>query len=278
MSRATPPSGRRRRSLWISTILGLILLVFACLFYRTFQRKQQTVHLSEAVRKNDKVQVRALLAQGADPNAAMDLPSLGLAEMLRIAFHLSKPRTHGTTIFMYAAGHCNSAIVQSLLDAGGDVHDQTSSGTTALNIAAGTNLCWYPNLNQNVVLLVEHGADVNHSDKYGVTPLSHAADDPENLTYLLAHGADPNRADLYGITPLIVASALDNSASTRALLQAGANINALTSDGTTALMGAAGARHFKIVLLLLQSGADATIRDQKGRTAEDTQRRSTSRR
>ncbi|MCW3051742.1 MAG: Ankyrin [Chthonomonadales bacterium] len=236
--------------------------------YRIADRNTQTALLREAVHKKNAVLVRALLAKGADPNAPYVAPPLGFADMLRVAFHLSRPHKSGSTIFMHAAVSSPTPILQSLLEAGGNIHDQTASGATALNMAA-RDTSWYPKLNGNLVFLVEHGADINHADNLGETPLYAAANNPQDLAFLIAHGADPNRPNRVGNTPLVVASAMGNPVTLQALLQAGADIQSRNVVGVTALMDAADAGEAKTVFVLLKSGADPTLRDQTGHTAED---------
>ena len=269
MSTPNRSGGKRRFLLLLSLVVGGILLVTVALVYPVAERNAQTALLREAVHKKDAGMVRLLLAKGADPNALYVAPPSGFADLLQAAFHLGKPHKNGSTIFIYAAGNCPTPILQSLLEAGGNVRDETAYEKTALNMAAGASLFWYPKLNGNLAFLVEHGADVNHADKLGETPLYAAADNPQDLAFLLAHGADPNRADRVGNTPLLVAAALGNTVTMQALLQAGANLHARNVKGVTALMEAADAGEIKTVSFLLKSGADPTMRDQKGQTAED---------
>jgi len=261
--------GKRRLLLILSLVVGVILLVTAALVYRVADRNTQTALLREAVHKNDVGLVHALLARGADPNALFVAPPMGFDEMLRVAFHLGKPRKNGSTIFMHAAGSSPTPILQSLLEAGGDVHDQTATGATALNIAARNILFWYPKVNGNLVLLVEHGADVNHAADQGETPLYVAADSTQDVQFLLAHGANPNRPDRFGNTPLMVAAALGNPVTTQAMLKAGASIEAHNVMGETALMEAADSGKAEAVSVLLKNGADPRVRDTTGKTAAD---------
>jgi len=260
--------GRRRLPLLLALVLGLILIVTACLVYPVADRNTQTALLREAVHKKNAGLVRALLAKGADPNALYVAPPLGFADMLRVAFHLARPHQNGSTIFMHAAVACPTPILQSLLEAGGNVHDQAASGATALNMAA-RDTSWYPRLNGNLVFLVEHGADINHADNLGETSLYAAANNPQDLAFLLAHGADPNRANRVGNGPLMVAAAMGNTVTLQALLKAGANVQTRNVVGVTALMEAADAGEAKTVSVLLKNGADPTLQDQTRHTAED---------
>jgi len=90
-------------------------------------------------------------------------------------------------------------------------------------------------------VLLEHGADPNAKDEWGVTPLHLAAYDGyrDLVKLLLDHGADPNAVDNFGSTPL------------HAALERGRHADA------------------DIVKLLLERGADPTIPDRYGRTPID---------
>lgn len=94
------------------------------------------------------------------------------------------------------------------------------------------------------LLLIEHGANVNHRDAGGTTPLMLAADG----------GRYPPMEDQ---SPLVMET----------LLKRGAKINAQDSKGRTTLM--ISALHLRPVLvrLLLKHGARANLKTKKGETA-----------
>lgn len=100
--------------------------------------------------------------------------------------------------------------------------------------------------------LLKSGADVNRTDKNGVTPLHHAVRfrSPAGVKMLIEHGANVNQAcRRSGSTPLH-----------RAVRSTGA-------PGTAGRQAEAR----EIVEMLLSAGADASIRNKRGRTpADDT--------
>ena len=98
---------------------------------------------------------------------------------------------------------------------------------------------------------------------------------PYALDRLLSAGADPNHANDFGKTPLMVAAHLDRPDSVRRLIKAGANVNAATSpaavsgdgpqrSGRTALMYAAENASPITIKALLDAGADLKAKDSAG--------------
>lgn len=93
--------------------------------------------------------VKALLEAGANPNYR---------------------NRHGMTATWIAAGHANSEVLRSLLDAGGDMYAENDSCTDVLGralilgIENHTSRRW-----DNYQLLLDRGIDVNHRDSCGGT-------------------------------------------------------------------------------------------------------------
>lgn len=84
---------------------------------------------------------------------------------------------------------------------------------------------------------------------------------------LLEHGADPEHRDGPGMTPVIYSTVNNHKEILKMLIDAGADVNTASASGFTAFMAAAGYRGPEIIDVLLEHGADIGVRDQSGRTA-----------
>jgi ankyrin repeat protein len=86
---------------------------------------------------------------------------------------------------------------------------------------------------------------------------------------LIAAGADFNHADIDGMTPLMFATDEESAEGTKLLLQAGANPNLRNEHGQTALMTAAHHGDLYTAVALLEAGANPELTDNHGKTAYD---------
>jgi uncharacterized protein YecT (DUF1311 family) len=99
---------------------------------------------------------------------------------------------------------------------------------------------------------------------------------PYALDQLLGAGADPNHVNAFGKTPLMVAAHFDRPDSVKKLLEAGAKVDAVTTAGSatwmdepkrtgrTALMYAAENAGPAVIKAMLDAGANANARDSAG--------------
>ena len=286
--------------------MGLIVLL---LLASASQDPKELVFLSlAAARAGDSVEVRALLAAGADVNGA---------------------DPDGRTALMVAAGRNDQTLVELLLDAGADAGQRDIEGVSALTIAkadgfrdivallrdAGASESQEELLDEAVragdldavARLLDEGADANALDTNDYqTPLMTALElrELEILLRLVQAGADPTRegtgiqtsgenaisvaarqSSPWALRVLLQARArqadLDralmigcaNVAIVRVALEAGANVNARGRRDETPLICAASAGSAEAVSALLEAGAnvDATSRD--GRTASEVAKR-----
>jgi ankyrin repeat protein len=165
-----------------------------------------------------------------------------------------------------AARSGDAAAVRAQLDAGVDVNDAESDGSSALLWAV------YHSSTELVALLLERGADASRANEFGMTPLLQASryGDVAMMRVLLDHGADVASAVRDGETPLMAAARSGNTAAVELLLDRGSDPNAAEAlGGQTALMWAAAEGHLGIVDALLKAGANPNL---KARTSELTKR------
>ncbi|KHN93758.1 NACHT and Ankyrin domain protein [Metarhizium album ARSEF 1941] len=141
-----------------------------------------------------------------------------------------------------------------------------------------------------VSLLVNRGANVNHTDSKGVTPLHSAASrhDAESCKFLLQSGkiSNVNARDKDGCTPLHMiandkgqeglSGRRQDVSAVRALLEAGAKVDWTNVDGKTALFVATLCGNLPVAVELLKHGANPVAETNDGRTPlQEAARRST---
>ncbi|MBN2054376.1 ankyrin repeat domain-containing protein [bacterium] len=114
--------------------------------------------------------------------------------------------------------------------------------------------------------LLEKGAELNRSGKWGKTPLHWAAteNDVRIARLLIQRGADVNARDDWHWTPLHSAALVGNPDMVRLLLDAGAEVNAQSDHDWTPLHAAAFNGHYNITGLLVERGADTTLEYDRG--------------
>ena len=156
--------------------------------------------VADAAQRGDAAAVRALLADGADVNAAQG---------------------DGMTGLHWAAFNGNAAIADVLVGAGADLEAVTRLGAhRPLHVAAKEGHAAV------TALLLEAGADPSALTSTGAAPLHFAAasGDARSVSALLDHGASVDaREPEWGQTPLHFAAALGRTRAVKALLAAGAD-------------------------------------------------------
>ncbi len=156
--------------------------------------------VADAAMRDDAEAVRALIAEGADVDAA---------------------RGDGMTGLHWAALNGNAEIARMLIDAGADLEAATRLGAhRPLHVAGRAGR------GEVVAMLVEAGADVAAVTETGAAPLHFAAasGDVGAVTALVRGGAVVDaREPEWGQTPLMFASALGRTNAVVALLEAGAD-------------------------------------------------------
>jgi uncharacterized protein len=163
-----------------------------------------------------------------------------------------------------AARARDMAQVRRLLQEPGiDVNAPGQDGTPALHWAVRVNDV------ETTAALVRAGADARRANRYGLLPLSIAAQNanPAMIRLLVESGADANAPDAAGEVPLVTATGLGSMDAVQALLDAGAVLDAKDrAFQQTALMVAVRANHPPLVKLFLDKGADVNARTRTGDT------------
>jgi ankyrin repeat protein len=116
---------------------------------------------------------------------------------------------------------------------------------------------------------LEKGANVDHKDEVGQTPLQLDTNEG-NLTiaeYLLDKGANMELSSNRGHTAILLAVFKGHTDIVGRLLEKGASMNVKDEGGNTLLVVAVSKGHMNIVQLLLDKGADPNVQDKDGNTA-----------
>ena len=88
----------------------------------------------------------------------------------------------------------------------------------------------------------------------------------ENVQHLLVLGADVNHKDSHGRTPLMEAVEMGHTEVTKVLIRSGAQVQAINRVGDNPLHIAAGGSHPKIVKLLIDARVPLNAKDRNGNT------------
>lgn len=186
--------------------------------------------LADAMARQDKMAVRALLKQGVDVNA---------------------PAADGATALIWAAHWDDVEAVDLLLKAGARIDAADDHGVTALARACSNASV------RMVTTLLNAKANPNIAQTSGATPLIAAirVGNEEIVRTLIARGANVNAATVANkFTPLMWAIADGQTEMAAALLDARADIHAVTSDGFSALTIAARNGDIDIAKRLIAGG------------------------
>ncbi len=185
-----------------------------------------------AVLRGDIVNVKRLIQEGGDVNAADAASQLGLAPLY------------------YAAEHGHKAVAALLIEQGARVNAQDRILQAPLHYAA-------KNGHKDVAaLLIERGALVGAQDIYGYTPLHNAASAgyKDVAELLIAKGADVNAKNKDGWFPLHCAALSDRKGVLELLIARGADVNAKNKKGETPLTFAIRGGHNGVEELLRRYG------------------------
>ena len=161
--------------------------------------------------------------------------------------------------------NCDKRAVQALIDHGADVNAINKDNETALLIA-----CMHGKIDAINVLL-EAGADTNITETYGHTCLHKAVNancDEQTVQAIIDHGADVNATNKDNETALLIACMNGETDAINVLLEAGADTNITETDGHTCLHIAVNANCGKrAVQAIIDHGADVNATNKKNVTA-----------
>jgi hypothetical protein len=159
---------------------------------------------------------------------ALHLGDMELAKSLIAAgAYVNAADRHGNTALMIAANRVELGAVRQLLRSGAAANGRNADGVTALFCTDSPDIAKE---------LIEHGADVNATSRFNITPLMGAASyNPPVVRFLIANGANVNARDVNGGTTLMRAALLGRADNVKILIEAGADVNARDNKGGTAL-------------------------------------------
>ena len=173
------------------------------------------------------------------------------------------------TALWNAASSGATEIMEILVDAGADINQKNSDGETPLHAACKAGHFSAANI------LVTRGANLKTKTRGGDTPLlaAIASGDIKIIEMLIKAGADVNNG-----FPLHRALDTGDLDTARILINVGADVNIRHMQGPTPLhlatlvnpySGHSVEDYLDILNLLLENGADASLKDDRGRTALD---------
>ncbi|MES1908751.1 MAG: hypothetical protein MHM6MM_001625 [Cercozoa sp. M6MM] len=159
----------------------------------------------------------------------------------------------------------DSSIVQKLLERDVNVNcEELSKNETPLIWAARAK-----DGNDVIRLLIEAGANVDHQNVKGVTPLIAAAmrGNTANIDTLIEHGASIHAESHKGDTALSLCVWKNHAEAAQVLVERGANVKHVDSFGDTVLLDAAKHGNTALLDLLLRYGCEIDHQNKKGETA-----------
>ncbi|CAL1537866.1 unnamed protein product, partial [Lymnaea stagnalis] len=157
-------------------------------------------------------------------------------------------------------------VINLLLDSGADVNKRVDNSTHLLNLLDRAVL--FDHLGQTMLLLLQHGANVDDADSRGRTALIMASEmnsTGDMLKLLLSFESNINRQDVSGKTALHHAIERGMSENLRILIDSGADVNLITKDGLSPIHQCMKySMHGQGLTMLLDNGADVNMEDEAG--------------
>ena len=189
-----------------------------------------------------------------------------LRALLNRGMNIDYVTQNGETALLYALSVEDFALTELLIHHGADVNFAKSDGTTTLMRAIMLNCP-----SKFLQLLITNGASVNAQDNNGDTALFHALRRGEKkfVSLLVQHGADTNHSNLFQKTPLMLAAnnKFCKLIILKILLKRQATVNSQDIHGDTALHMAVKNYDESKVKELIKKGADWRLSNGQSRTA-----------
>lgn len=255
-------------------IAGVTFLLPLLLFASPATGARPPAPLADAMERQDRPRVQALLRQGVAVNAAQvdgmtalhwavhhnDPTSARLLVAARA--DVNAPNRYGVRPLSLACTNGSTELVELLLKAGADPEPQLPGGETALMTAARTGRVG------PVQALIAHKARVNAKARSGQTAVMWAAAEGHApvVQLLIRAGADFRTPLPSGFTPMTFAVREGRREVVQVLLRAGADVNEAMlpqrsggknpRKGTSPLLLAVENAHFDLAVDLLKAGAD----------------------
>ncbi len=170
----------------------------------------------------------------------------------------------------YAVQRRSLSMIKKMVDAGADVQQTNSFGSTPLLKAVQEG-------RQDVVeYLLAQGSDINHKQERGLGVLYIAVlgGDEVLFSYLLSKGADINTTtDRAEKKPIHYAAERGHKKMLEQLINEGADINEPDKNGVTPLHYAVDRTNLKAVVMLVDMGANIHAKSKAGKTPLDYTKR-----
>ncbi len=176
------------------------------------------------------------------------------------------PADAGTTALHDACGNGHADMVRLLMDAGADDTLRNLKGETPAHFAVMKKKYGKALDTEQRIALLKELKNVDLAREDGRTPLMLLEDlrTPQSLlTLFLERGADVNHADNSGMTPLML---YPDKESAKELIRAGADVNSVDREGNTALHYALRYGSPEDARYLIKKGADYNRPNQEGET------------
>ena len=233
--------------------------------------------LMVACKKGNMDAMYVLLNAGADPHIA---------------------DSNGNTCMHHAiVGGCSKEVLQVIIDHGADVNSTNNDSVTALMVAckkgnvdatyallkaasnpdiadSNGNTCMYHAIvgsfsKEVLQAIIDQGADVNSTNKEGVTALMAACrkGNMDVIYVLLKAGVDPHISDSNGNTWIHHAIVGGCNETIQEIINHGAHVNATNKDNITPLILACQDGNEVVIKTLLDAGADPYINSVEGHTS-----------